>query len=133
MAIWKPTKEEAELIRSVAKGQTDNLRKMEAGIRLNMDDGSIPHSINIALVTKLDSDKWFDTDLFDFMPWTQFRKGVELTKEGRAIVDFYLYDSYGSLDTNIVVYYADGEIKRIENVRGTNLLSIADILSEKIS
>lgn len=127
--IWKPTKEEADLIRSVAKAKVSGLRKMEAGVRLNTEDGSVPISINIARVTKQTDDAWEDTDLFDFMPWPEFRKGVELTEDGRAIVDFYLYNQY-ELDTNIVVYYEAGRIQKILSVTGHNIMTVAGLLSE---
>jgi hypothetical protein len=47
--------------------------------------------MNIAKITN-DPD-WNDTDLYDnAYTWRDFTKGVEMTDDGRAIVDFYVYN-----------------------------------------
>lgn len=119
---WKPTKEECALIRSVAKRDTYSLRRIEIGIRCNTQHEDMPRSMNIARVAKNAADNVFDTDLYDFASWADFRKGVKLTDTGTAIVDFYLYSAHG-LESNIVLHYADGRITQILSVRGHNLLS----------
>lgn len=111
--VWKPTAEECAQIRAYAKRRVLGLKKLEPGLRYNREDESVSTSINIARVTK-HSDGWEDTDLSDFSSWAAFRKGVELTDDGKAIVDFYAYDTW-ELRDSVVVYYKDGAILAIAN------------------
>jgi hypothetical protein len=117
--VWKPTKAEIAVIKRAAASESAPsvpLAKLllEPGERRNLDDASIPPSINIALVSKT-GDDGNDTDLHTHVEWTDFTKGVPLTKDGRAIVDFYITDVTrdAGLCGNVTVHYEDGRIKRI--------------------
>lgn len=128
--VWKPTQEECDLIRKAASlesspSATLSQITLDAGYRQSLDSDSedSPVSFNIARVTKRDDDTWADTGLCDFASWAHFRKGVELTEDGRAIVDFYirprtsaLEPKLGGLLGNIVVYYARGRLVAIRGV-----------------
>jgi hypothetical protein len=86
---------------------------LESGIRYNTKDGR-EGSINIALVT--DDPEWADTDLHDYGSWLEFRKGVELTPEGRGIFDFYIRsrgDKSCQLCGNIIVHVVKGKLALI--------------------
>lgn len=126
-SIWKPTQAECELIKRAAalesspRATVAQLR-LEPGIRYNVDDESIESSFNIALVTS--HEHWDDTDLEQAWYWSDFRKGVPLTEDGRAVVDFYirprtdaLAHKLDGLLGNVVAYYADGKLAAI---RGTH-------------
>lgn len=110
LKLWKPTAEECKRIRDYTKQEVRGLSRMELGTRLNTQDHSETVSGNIAIVAK--TENWQDTDLADLIPWADFRKGVELTEDGRAILDFYCYSREG-LETNISVYYKDGAIFKL--------------------
>lgn len=127
--VWKPTAREVELIkRAAAREGSMSLGRvlLEPGIRINLVDDSknidVPGgAYNIALIT--DDPDWNDTDLADFGSWVDFRKGVTLTEDGRAIVDFYIRKRFvhgwdDSLFGNVSVYYAGGRITRIHGYPG---------------
>jgi hypothetical protein len=116
-ARYIPSKEDAKIIRETAKraaGRGDI--SLEAGIRCQLEECTAPKAdmnINILLLT--DDDDWEGTDLFDFMPWSDFRKeGVELTEDGRAEVDFYVR-SRRELETNIQIIVENGVLVRIND------------------
>nr|DAF93631.1 MAG TPA: hypothetical protein [Myoviridae sp. ctshb19] len=108
--VWKPTAEQCAQIRAVAKRGCSGLRRIELGTRVSLTDHELPTSINVARVAK--TEKWEDTDLFDMRTWADFRKGVELTDDGRAVLDLFLYDQWG-LDSHAIVYYKDGAIVKV--------------------
>lgn len=123
-AIWKPTKAECEIIKRAAIQQAEvkvSAVMLQPGIRYNMVAGSHenPHSMNIALVTALTDGTWEDTDLADHGEWMDFKRGVQLTDDGKAIVDFYIYSRRGvdhlGLLGNIVILYEGG---KLVSVRG---------------
>lgn len=127
MKVWKPTARECELIKlaGAAEGRVAlGAVLLEPGIRGNIADDTknvdIPGGeYNIALVS--DQPEWNDTDLCDYGVWAGFRKGVTLTDDGRAIVDFYIrkrFDADGELFGNVTVYYANGKIERIHGYPG---------------
>ncbi len=120
MSIWKPTTAECEIIKAAAgaeAGLSPRSLVLEPGWRCNTEREG-PSSLNIALVTN-DPD-WNDTDLGDYGRWVEFRKGIELTADGRAIVDFYIYrrGRYEQLEGNVTVYYEAGRITRIHGYPG---------------
>jgi hypothetical protein len=119
MGIWKPTQAECDMIKgAAARAAGTKAIKLEPGIRGG--DSADNVSMNIARVTVCED--WSeDTELEDFGTWSEFRKGVELTEDGRAIVDFYVHDRV-ELNTNVVVYYQGGQIVEVCNTSGTNLL-----------
>lgn len=114
--IWKPTKEECDLIREAARreGQRRTI-VLEVGRRFNVEREDLDSTINVALITD-DPDNWDDTDLSETEPWSTFRKGVQLTEGGAAIVDFYIYEMTRDrwLLGNVSVYYEAGRITRLE-------------------
>ena len=118
--VWKPTAEECKRIRDYTKQEVRGLTRMEAGTRINLQDGEIEQSLNIALVAK--TEDWQDTDLNDFISWAGFRAGVPLSEDGRAILDFYCYSREG-LETNIAVYYKDGAIVKLGRTGSNRMLT----------
>jgi hypothetical protein len=115
MNVWKPTQTECTFIRAAAgKEARMNPRNLvlEPGIRGHLTRNIEPQ-MNIALIS--DDPEWNDTDLDDYGSWADFRRGVPLTKAGRAIVDFYIYGKgkYEQLEGNVSVYYENGNITRI--------------------
>lgn len=126
MKIWKPTQEECNMIKKAASLESSPYLsifrlRLEPGIRYNLDNSSIPESMNIKLVSKLED--WDDTDLSECGDWADFRKGVKLDNEGKAVVDFYIraandaiaQNEWCSLFGNVIVEYAD---ERIISIRG---------------
>lgn len=116
--VWKPTQAECDLIRRAAERETgERYISMRPGLRYNIGRESSPVEMNIALLTP--EPDWDDTDLFDYGSWAAFRKGVPLTEDGRAVVDFYVRDRReGDLLSNIAVDYAGGKITRIYGFSG---------------
>ena len=126
--LWKPTSRECELLRRAASRESCpsasfNMVLLEPCIRSGPKfeyANSIPHGeFNIALVS--DDPDWADTDLYDYGTWATFRRGVALTEDGRAILDFALrrkFDEDQELLGNITVYYEDGRITRIHGYPG---------------
>ena len=124
MTIWKPTARECELIKQAASrescpGVSFGRIALEPGIRTGpkwAEAGLIERGeLNILLVT--DDPDWNDTDLYDYGSWKWFRKGVALTSDGKAALDFYIRDKFDEdkeLCGNVEVYYADGRIVRIK-------------------
>lgn len=108
LKVWKPTQVECNLIRAAAKVECyGKAVKLEPGRRYSQVDGSLSESMNVLLVDN--SADWAESDLASTVDWQEFRKGVELTVDGRAAVDFYCYDREG-LVSNIVVYFDNGVI-----------------------
>src|SRR5690606_33304696 len=91
MQTWKPTQEECDLIREAARREGPRRTiVMEVGCRFNVEREDLGSNINIRLLS--DHPEWDDTDLSETEPWSTFRKGVQLTEQGEAIVDFYIYE-----------------------------------------
>jgi hypothetical protein len=118
--VWKPTADECKRIRDFTKREVRGLTRMEGGTRINLQDGTIEQSLNIALVAK--TEDWQDTDLNDFISWAGFRAGVPLTEDGRAVIDFYCYSRDG-LETNIAVYYKDGAILKMGRTGSNRMIN----------
>jgi hypothetical protein len=121
--IWKPTKVECELIKKAAVMESSphsSRVTLEPGIRYNREPGndSKPESINIALVTAMTDGSWDDTDLSEHTTWMDFKRGVELTADGKAIVDFYIYNRDGLLG-NVIANYEDGKLASIRGCHST--------------
>lgn len=119
---WKPTPAECKLIRDAGRREAGAARfLMEVGLRFNCDtpERESGYAMNLARVS--DDPDWADTDLAGFEPWAAFRKGVLLTDDGRAIVDFYVSTPAtrwedSELRGNVTVTYAAGRIERIQGV-----------------
>lgn len=125
MPLWIPSQEEIKLIKhyaSVETGLAAGRLILEPGRRCNIMFDDVESSINIALVTRqldIDEDWTEDTDLECPEDLTEFKKGVNLTESGKAVIDFYVRNKDG-LHSNVTVYYGDGIIKKIEGYRSIN-------------
>jgi hypothetical protein len=92
---------------------------LEPGIRRNTEDSNRLCDMNVALVTHDLAGGWNDTDLDDYGTWEEFRKGVTLTDDGVAVVDFYIRPKNGAgsgddLHGNIQMIVERGEMVRVE-------------------
>ena len=115
---FKPTSDECRIIRDCAKRSSGHKAvQLCPGERHNTETDR-GRNLNIALVS--DHPDWDDTDLWsNANDWTKdFRGGVELTDDGRGIFDFYVYSlGYdGELETNVVAYYENRRLVRVEGV-----------------
>jgi hypothetical protein len=116
MNHYVPTKGDIEIIKRAASRETGvpvGAVLMEPGWRCNTTR-EVEASINIALVS--DDPAWNDTDLADYGTWAEFRKGIELTADGRAIIDLYIhrrFDEERELHGNIELYVEGGKLVRI--------------------
>lgn len=116
--VWKPTAAERAAIRAAgARESADPISPasvvLEPGYRWSKAHEDRGSSINVALVSDRGLD---DTDLADYGRWSDFTRGVPLTEDGRAIVDFYIRrrgDPHNGLLGNVGVHYAGGRIVRI--------------------
>lgn len=122
MPFWIPSREDIALIKhyaSVETGLAAGRLIIEPGRRCNIMFEGVDSNINIALVTRqLDADEeWSeDTDLECPDELNVFKRGVTLTDDGKAIVDFYVSNKDG-LHGNVTVYYNDSKIQKIEGYR----------------
>jgi len=117
MEKYAPSKEDIARIKEAAAREAVPRLSLgqvllEPGLRVGSKSRT-PH-MNIALVS--DDPHWNDTDLEDYGRWSDFRKGLELTPDGRAIVDFYIrrrFDPYADLHGNVVIEIDRGRLARI--------------------
>lgn len=67
------------------------------GERYNID-GFYPdiNSINVWSISNDPTDDWEDTDLYDTIDFDTLKKPLAMTDDGRAIVDFYIYEWDGT-------------------------------------
>lgn len=119
---WIPSHEEIKLIKQAASTETGLAKTrliLEPGRRCNIVFDDVESNINIARVTRqLDVDEeWADdTDLECPEDLSEFQKGVTLTDDGKAVIDFYISNNDG-LHGNVTVYYSDNKIQKIEGYR----------------
>ena len=122
MPFWIPSREDIALIKQAASTETGLAAGrliLEPGRRCNIMFDGVDSNINIALVTRqLDADEDWpeDTDLECPEDLTVFKRGVTLTDDGKAIIDFYVSNKDG-LHGNVTVYYNDSKIQKIEGYR----------------
>lgn len=122
--IWKPTKQEIRRITAAASLESSprlwaHQIELEPGKRHSTNLNNDTESINILLVSI--HPNWDDTDLAEVMDFDEFKSGVELTSDGKAVVDLYirckddeLSEAHGtSLYGNIVVYYDTDRLIKI--------------------
>lgn len=113
--VWKPTAAECLSLKEAAAKSSQprisvNAVLLEPGYRQNLK-GSRGSHMNVALVTD-EPDGFNDTDLDDYGKWSDFRKGIPLTVDGRAIVDFYIRrrgDEYKDLLGHVTIWYEAGK------------------------
>ena len=116
MTKHRPTSDEKRIIRECAKRETGKSRIIiEPGIRHHLNDVT-RQNMNIAMLS--DDPDFGDTDLWDHSTWAIFASGFELTPDGRAIVDFYVYSTGpdGELESNVVAYWSAGKLVRVDGV-----------------
>jgi hypothetical protein len=116
--IWKPSADECRRLREagVKAAQGRRAISLEPGLRCpwgpNPSRPDADPAMNIALVS--DDPKFADTDLHDYGRWSDFRRGVPLTPDGRAILDFYVRptgfgaDRGDSLLGHVTVWWRQG-------------------------
>ncbi len=103
--VWKPSKSQCATILQAAAlivGKGVGSIFVDAGLRF--DDEK--ESLNWLLLGE-------ETDVVDFVSWSEFKKGVQLTDDGRAEVDFYIRPKNvrdTNLLSNLYVQVLDGEI-----------------------
>lgn len=122
---WKPTADEKRAVRAYAakaEGLKPGQIAIQLGERYSLTSGK--RSENILLIS--DDPKWNDTDLHDNgHAWADHCKwGIELTEDGRALVDLYIYeklfDDHGDLMSNVQCHVetVDGK-PRLVKLTGT--------------
>lgn len=131
--IWHPTADECRILRACAE-KSARARNviMRPGSRYNVKATPEEHErhrelqsqpggdFNIRLIST--DEDWNDTDLSDnSTTFAQFRRGVLLTEDGRAVVDFYVYTRLGfgrdydeELQTNVQAIVEGGRMVRVE-------------------
>lgn len=115
--LYKPNAEEKRIIRRCAEKSAGFKRvEINPSTKRHLDDLSKPEHMNILFVTN-EPKGWNDTDLADnCFSWGDFLRGVEMTEDGRAIIDFYVYDMgrYPELQTNVTIYVEGGRLVRVD-------------------
>lgn len=114
---YRITQADADAIRNVAIRASGCRRiALEPGSRVNTSDHGRGYNVNIRLVS--DEPDWNDTDLHDYISWAEFRKGFDLTDDGRGLVDFYVYSlgHDGELITNVQAYFEGRRLVRVEGM-----------------
>lgn len=105
-AKWKPSKTQCELMLQAAAliaGKGVGAIFLEAGLRGDNSETSM----NELLLND------GETELYGFITWANFKKGVQVTEDGRAEVDFYIRPKRAGEDnliSNMSVQVLDGEI-----------------------
>jgi hypothetical protein len=113
-----PTQRDIDLIKSAAAKEAVPKISLgavilEPGLRSNTKSAR-GESVNVLLVS--DDPEWRDTDLYDYGAWADFRRGVPLTDEGGAVVDFYIRrrgDPSHDLHGNVTIEVRGGRLTRI--------------------
>ena len=108
---WKPTAIEKKAISGFAarseKRKPTRLH-IRIGERYSLKDGAANAATNVLLIDS--TPDWEESDLSQTWPWSDLNHGVDLTGDGRAQVDFYVYergfDDYGDLLTNVQAHVA---------------------------
>lgn len=107
-----PTSKECNIIRRCARNVTGKRGLvLEPGVRYNVDFGSDVVAMNIALITS--DPYWDDTDLATHVDWEVFKRGFDLSGDGRGIIDFYVSSNIG-LETNVTAYFDAKGMTRVE-------------------
>lgn len=110
--MHKPTSEEKRIIRECAQ-QSAGYKSVEINPSTKINEKGDIH-MNIAMIS--DDLDFGDTDLFDnAYSWRDFTSGIEMTPDGRAIVDFYVYNRGRDpeLQTNVTAYFEGNKLVRV--------------------
>lgn len=111
----RPTAEEKRIIRDcAARGAGFRSVEVNPSTRVNLTDPDRGAAMNVLLV----ADHIDQTDLFDnAYAWSDFTRGFDMTDDGRAIIDFYVYNrgQYPELQTNITAYWEKGRLVRVDD------------------
>jgi hypothetical protein len=141
--IWKPTADEKKAIRGyAAKAEKCKPAQLhiEIGERYSLydgyhdRDGPTVMSTNAMLVDS--TPDWEESDLSQTWPWSDLKHGIELTLDGRAVVDFYVYKKarnyHRELLTNVQAHVAllDGK-PVLWKITGT--MATALIINESVA
>lgn len=121
---WKPTAADLRAIRAYAaasEGYRPQAVHIEIGERASTDPSRHwDTSTNLLLVNSGDPDDFLEgTDLDQFRSWADFKAfGIPLTEDGRAIVDFSVYEKefggdHGDLITNVQAHVATRNSKPV--------------------
>lgn len=128
MPKFKPTPAEWKLIREITAKASPSLpstRHIEMlGRSHYLLEGDRPrdHHINGALLSKVGLEGFYgDLDVADKASFytDEFRKGSDLTEDGRGYYDFYIYNRYDpdhELIGNVMVYVSGGKMIGIETI-----------------
>ena len=108
---WKPTAADKKTIREFA-ARSEKRKPLqlhiEIGERYSLTRESGYADTNVLLVDN--TPDWEESDLSQTWPWAELKWGIRLTKEGRAVVDFYVYEKefgdHGDLMTNVQAHVA---------------------------
>lgn len=114
----KITKQDRAIITSFVKKLGNGNGYARPGVRHNTDNGDRFTSMNIALVTDLDTDPHYEaTDLWDTTAWKDTYKDIPADAKGRVLIDLYVYSRghWGQLETNLHCYFLDGALVRLED------------------
>lgn len=117
MRRYRPSSDDLAAIREAARREAKFEKvghvTLEVGRRQSLVSGAT--SINFALIS--DDPDWQDTDLDDYEPWTAFTRGVDLTADGRGLLDFYIRrrgDRHLELHGNISIGITNGQLTTIQ-------------------
>ncbi len=113
---YRLTRAEQAIIRRCAEKEAQRSRvKLEGGLRHHIGDhGALVlrrAQLNVLLVSG--QPDWRDTDLATHCSWADVGRPIELTPEGRALVDLWVYEREPGDDLRCNVQF------RIEPVAGT--------------
>lgn len=81
----------AEVVKIGMRHSRSRRFKIEIGERFNTE-ADLGTSINVLAVSRDPSGEWDDTDLYTTQDWGLIRKDIPMTADGRAILDFYIYE-----------------------------------------
>lgn len=121
----KISKQDLALIRTWVLKLGGSNASAQPGIRYNTKLDGMPCSINIALVTDLDTDpNWEATDLDAHGKWDDLRKAIQPDAQGRALIDLYVYARAGSardgydwnLEDNLICEFDQHGLKSLNGI-----------------
>ena len=135
--LWFPTPAEKRAIRTVAamsenrKGSTVHIEIGERYALTRADNVPWQDTISINLLSFPGEKEGLDnSDLHQTVGWSELSHGVPLTSDGRAVVDFYVYEKlvgdHGDLLTNVQAHVetVNGKPKLVK-ITGTGMPAVA--------